>query len=69
LRAFPDAQITFEPDWQRQGIVDSWPAELDDEAARRDWGWAPEYDLERAFDDYLVPNIRRRYQRQAALTP
>ena len=62
LRAFPDAQITFEPDWQRQGIVDSWPAELDDEAARRDWGWSPAFDLERAFDDYLVPNIRQRYR-------
>ena len=63
LRAFPQAQITFDPDWQRQGIVDSWPAELNDEAARRDWGWAPAYDLQRAFDEYLVPNIHRRYHR------
>ncbi len=63
LRAFPDARITFEPDLQRQGIVDSWPAELNDEAARRDWGWSPAYDQRRAFDEYLVPNIRRRYQR------
>ncbi len=61
LRAFPEAQITFEPDLQRQGIVDSWPAELDDSAARHEWGWNPEYGLQRAFDDYLVPNIRRRY--------
>ncbi|MCL4803840.1 MAG: NAD-dependent epimerase/dehydratase family protein [Anaerolineae bacterium] len=63
LRAFPQAQITFDPDWQRQGIVDSWPAELNDEAARRDWGWAPAYNLQRAFDEYLVPNIHRRYHR------
>lgn len=62
-RAFPDAQVTFEPDLQRQGIVDSWPAELDDEAARRDWGWSPAYDLQRAFDEYLVPNIHERYHR------
>lgn len=61
VRAFPDAQITFEPDLQRQGIVDSWPAELDDSAARADWGWSPAYDLQRAFDEYLVPNIRERY--------
>ncbi len=66
LAAFPDAQITFEPDLRRQGIVDSWPAELDDTAARRDWGWAPAYDLQRAFDEYLVPNIRQRYQQRAA---
>lgn len=62
-RAFPDAQVTFEPDLRRQGIVDSWPAELDDEAARRDWDWSPAYDQQRAFDEYLVPNIRERYRR------
>lgn len=61
--AFPQTQITFEPDLRRQGIVDSWPADLDDAAARQDWGWAPEYNLERAFHDYLVPNIRERYRR------
>lgn len=62
LRFFPGAQITFKPDLKRQGIVDSWPAGLNDNDARRDWGWKPEYDLERAFSEYLVPNIRRRYQ-------
>lgn len=61
LRAFPAAQVTFEPDLRRQGIVDSWPAELDDEAARRDWDWSPAYDLERAFQEYLLPNITQRY--------
>ena len=35
LRAFPGAQITFEPNPRRQGIVDSWPAAVDDSAARR----------------------------------
>lgn len=59
--AFRGAVITFEPDLPRQGIVDSWPAEQDDRRARADWGWAPEYDEERAFVDYLIPNIRKRY--------
>lgn len=63
LDAFPDAMITFEPDLKRQGIVDSWPASLNDNDARRDWGWSPEYDIERSFDQYLVPNIRARYQK------
>lgn len=62
LRSFPGGAITFEPDLRRQGIVDSWPADLDDGAARRDWGWSPAYDLERAFDEYLIPNIRHRYK-------
>ena len=62
LGYFPDAQITFEPDASRQGIVDSWPAGLNDNDARRDWGWSPEYEMDRAFEEYLVPNIRQRYQ-------
>jgi threonine 3-dehydrogenase len=63
LKYFPDAQITFEPDVKRQGIVDSWPADLDDSPARRDWGWQPAYDLERSFSEYLVPNITNRYRK------
>ncbi len=62
LKAFPEAEIDFVPDLKRQGIVDSWPADLDDSAARKDWGWQPDYDLERAFNEYLIPNIRQRYE-------
>lgn len=62
LEFFPQAVVSFEPDPDRQAIVDSWPAELDDRAARRDWGWDPEYDFRSAFCDYLIPVIERRYQ-------
>jgi nucleoside-diphosphate-sugar epimerase len=62
LRAFPGAQITYAVDAKRQGIVDSWPADVDDSAARQDWGFASTYDLESAFSDYLIPTIRERYQ-------
>jgi nucleoside-diphosphate-sugar epimerase len=61
LRAFPNATVTWETDRKRQGIVDSWPADVDDSAARADWGFAPAYDFVRAFSDYLIPTIRRRY--------
>jgi nucleoside-diphosphate-sugar epimerase len=61
-RFFPDAQISFQPDVKRQAIVDSWPADLDDSAARRNWSWTPDYDVQRSFADYLVPNIRNMYQ-------
>jgi nucleoside-diphosphate-sugar epimerase len=62
LQAFPAANITWLEDTKRQGIIDSWPGDVDDTAARRDWGFAPEYDLERAFTEYLIPTIRRHYQ-------
>jgi len=63
LRAFEGAEITFRPDDKRQAIVDSWPEDVDDSAARRDWGFAPSFDQQRAFDSYLIPGIRQRYAR------
>jgi threonine 3-dehydrogenase len=62
LRAFPHAQIAWENDTRRQAIVDSWPADVDDSAARRDWGFAPKYNFESAFREYLIPNIHARYR-------
>ena len=62
LDAFPSASITWHVDAKRQGIVDSWPADVDDSAARRDWGFAPRHDFEHAFSEYLIPTIRRQYQ-------
>jgi nucleoside-diphosphate-sugar epimerase len=59
-KAFPGARVSFEPDRKRQGIVDSWPIDVDDSAARQDWHWEPGYDLERAFEEHLVPAVVRR---------
>jgi hypothetical protein len=35
---------------------------VDDSAARRDWGHRPRFNLEQAFGEYLIPNIRNRYR-------
>jgi threonine 3-dehydrogenase len=59
--AFPRASLGWRTDAKRQAIVDSWPADVDDSAARRDWGYAPAYDFARAFSEYLIPTIRERY--------
>jgi nucleoside-diphosphate-sugar epimerase len=61
MRAFPGAQLTWAIDRKRQGIVDSWPADVDDSTARTDWGFAPRYDFQRAFTEYLIPTIGKRY--------
>lgn len=58
---FPAAQIDYAPHAGRQGIVDSWVAIMDDAAARRDWGWSPQYDQAATFRSYLFPTIRQRY--------
>lgn len=61
LESFPKAEISFEPQADRQAIVDSWPEVVDDGPAREDWGWEPEFGFERAFSDFLVPRVRDRY--------
>ena len=45
VAAFPDAAIGYKVDAKRQGIVDSWPAAVDDSAARPDWGFDPQVRL------------------------
>ncbi len=48
----PEFEIKYEPDY-RQEIADSWPNSVDDSAARQEWGWEPEYDLDAMTKDML----------------
>ncbi len=66
LAHFPDARISFEPVLWRQAIVDTWPADVDDTRARRDWGHAPRYGLTEALSSYLVPALVKRYAARVA---
>ncbi len=45
-RYIPDFVCENNPDF-RQKIADSWPQELDDSVARKEWSWKPDYDLSR----------------------
>ncbi|MEL7377798.1 MAG: NAD-dependent epimerase/dehydratase family protein [Bacteroidota bacterium] len=54
----PDFSIDYEPDY-RQAIADSWPSSIDDSAARADWGWQPEYNLQAMTRDMMV-NLERK---------
>jgi nucleoside-diphosphate-sugar epimerase len=51
-RHVPAFSCTYEPD-DRQQIADAWPSSVDDTAARTDWNWAPEYDLDAMTEDML----------------
>jgi nucleoside-diphosphate-sugar epimerase len=62
MAAFPGAEITYKIDEKRQGIVDSWPADVEDRTARADWGFRPDYDFDRAFREYLIPTISDHYR-------
>ena len=56
-KVIPEFELNFEIDPLRQAIADSWPDSIDDSAARKEWGWRPEYDLESMTKDVLK-NIR-----------
>ncbi|HNQ69169.1 MAG TPA: NAD-dependent epimerase/dehydratase family protein [Bacteroidales bacterium] len=51
-KRIPEFEITYNPDF-RQAIADSWPNDVDDTAARMEWGWKPSFDLEAMTDDML----------------
>jgi nucleoside-diphosphate-sugar epimerase len=63
LALFPQAAMSSRIDEKRQGILDTWPSDVDDSAARADWGFAPRYDFDRALREYLIPTIRQTYPR------
>ncbi len=48
----PEFEIDYKPDY-RQQIADTWPKTIDDSAAREEWGWKPQWDLESMTEDML----------------
>lgn len=53
----PDFKISYHPDF-RQDIADSWPRLIDDSCARKDWGWNPEFDLNKMTKD-ILENLKK----------
>ena len=42
----PDFKINYSPDF-RNKIAKSWPSSINDQDARKDWGWKEEFDLKK----------------------
>lgn len=55
----PEFEIDYEVDPVRQAIANSWPNNLEDYAARVEWGWEPSYDLDTMTRDMLHVLSRR----------
>ena len=62
-RRVPGFQMDYAVDPLRQYIADSWPNSLDDTAARQEWGWSHEFDLDAMVDD-MHENLSRKLQGQ-----
>jgi nucleoside-diphosphate-sugar epimerase len=50
----PHFTIDYAVDPVRQRIADSWPRRIDDTAARQEWDWKHEYDMDRMVEEMLT---------------
>lgn len=53
----PEFTCDFNPDF-RQEVADSWPDDIDDGPAKKDWGWQAEFDLDKMVDE-MIDNLRK----------
>ena len=56
-RHLPDFTCTFNPDI-RQKYADSWPDEIEDDIAMKEWGWIPKFNLDRIVDE-MITNLKK----------
>ena len=56
---FPEFLLKYKIDRKRQEIINSWPNFIDDNQAKKDWGWEPEFNLNSAFKNYIYPNFKK----------
>lgn len=58
-KLIPGFTISYSIDPVRQAIAESWPRNMDDSAAREEWGWHPYYDLDEMVKD-MIENLKRK---------
>ena len=58
-KVIPDFEVSYQPDF-RQEIAESWPQNIDDSEARKDWGWRPSYSLEKMTKEMIL-ELRKKY--------
>ena len=63
LKYFNNFKIEYIINEQRQKIINSWPDKINDENARNDWDWKPNYNFQSAYSQYIIPKINSYYQR------
>ncbi|HSS98557.1 MAG TPA: NAD-dependent epimerase/dehydratase family protein [Terriglobales bacterium] len=49
----PHARIGYKPDHAKCSIIESWPHQIDDSEAKRDWNWQPSWDLNKTADEII----------------
>ncbi len=62
-RQIPTFTFKYDVDPVRQAIANSWPDRLDDRCAREEWGWAPEFDIDRMSTE-MIAGLRKKFGMQ-----
>jgi len=63
IRKFsPGFELKYDPEEVKQEIADSWPNSLDDSAARKEWGWSPDFQLDDMTEDMLKA-VKKKYEK------
>jgi nucleoside-diphosphate-sugar epimerase len=57
----PDFKITYKPDF-RQAIADSWPASIDDNTAKKDWGLETTYDIGK-MSEVMLAEVKKKLKK------
>ena len=57
IKSHIDFDCSYNPDY-RQNIANTWPISIDDEDARKDWGWQPKFDITKMTEE-MITNLRR----------
>ena len=55
---FPDFNVTYNINEERQKMVNGWPSEVCCERALYDWDWKAKYNLDNAFSEYFIPYLK-----------
>jgi nucleoside-diphosphate-sugar epimerase len=56
----PDFVCKYKPDF-RQTIADTWPKTINDNSARKEWGWKPKYNISTMTKD-MLEKLSKRYK-------
>uniref|UniRef100_A0A7S2RLJ2 L-threonine 3-dehydrogenase, mitochondrial n=1 Tax=Mucochytrium quahogii TaxID=96639 RepID=A0A7S2RLJ2_9STRA len=52
-KVIPEFEMEYASGDFRQVIADTWPKSINDDLARKDWGWKPDYDIDGMTKDML----------------
>ena len=59
---FEHFNIIYKPD-ERDQLAKGWPESINDDCARKDWGWEPNFNLSQMVSDIIL-NLTNRYKKE-----